>query len=407
MIRLSWLFASVGSFLFGTSVLQMFSWGMLHSTTFYLPMLAGSLMLAILVRLLRRRRMAACVPLTIAQFALVLYVSRLHGTSFAAVFPALICAGFIPYHLLMLCQEPGEEYPPTIWYLGLMIHALRLFLLRAEYYAGAAAAFKFTALLYVVYVIFALNELALSHGMAGDRRPTRLMRLRNRMRAGALALILIIACNLDGIRRAAEAVVGFFKAIIAASIAWFLREKPTEYAPRTGGGGMDLSELAGEVAETPLFWRILEKIMYVVAAAMFVALSILLIRKLYQLFKRLVKFIWARLRSYADQVSDAYEDTVESLMDWGEMRRAIFTRREKRAKSAPVDWDSLSPRESVRMRYRALRQRGQGIPGHLTARQALLERAVPAQAADVYERARYSSGEVSEEDAQKMKEWLK
>lgn len=407
MIRLSWLFASVGSFLLGTSVLQMFGWGLLGNALFFLPMLAGSLILAIVARLFRRGRMTLCVLFTAAQCVLVTVVCRQRGTSFAAVIPAILCAGFIPYHLLMLCQEPGEEYPPTVWYLGLMMHALCLFLLRAQYFAGAAAVFKLTALSYYVFVIFALNELALSHGMAGDKRPTRLMRLRNRTRAAALALGLVIACNLEGIRRAAEAVVGFFKAIIAAVLRWLMRDEPAEYMPKGEGGRMDLSALVDGAAETPLFWRILEKIMYAVAAVMFIVLCVLIAKKLGELLVRAAKFIWARLRGYAEQVSDAYEDTVESLFDWGEMQKTIFKRREKRVKPAPVDWAGLSPRESVRMRYKVLRDRVKDAPGHLTARQVILQKNVSPQAADLYDRARYSSAEVSAADAEKMKELVK
>ena len=73
MIRPSWLFVTVGSFLFGASVLEMFGWGMLHNAAFFLPMLAASLLLAMAVRLMRRGRMALCVVLTTAQWALTTY----------------------------------------------------------------------------------------------------------------------------------------------------------------------------------------------------------------------------------------------------------------------------------------------------------------------------------------------
>ena len=147
----------------------------------------------------------ACVPATIAQWVLCSYITMRCGADHTALIPSLLVAAFIPYHLLMLCQEPGEEYPPTIWYLGVLLHGLCLFLLRADYFAGAKTFFQTTALLYAVFVIFALNELSLSHGMAGDRRPSPLMRWRNRIRAGILALGLTIACNLKSIARAAEA----------------------------------------------------------------------------------------------------------------------------------------------------------------------------------------------------------
>lgn len=406
MIRLSWLFVSLGSFLFGASVLQMFGWGMLHDANFFLPMLAGSLFLAVVVRLARRGRMALCAVLTVLQCALTMRLGLLQGAQATVLIPSALCAAFIPFHLLMLCQEPGEEYPPTIWYIGVLLHALRLFLLRGEYFAGAAQPFKATALLYFAFIIPALNEVALSQGMAGDKRPTRLMRLRNRVRAGALALALVIASNLDGIRRAAEAVLDFVWRVVEAILDLLLRDRPAEYAQSGPGGGLDLSALADGNAQTPLFWRILEKIMYAVAILMLLALCVLIVKNLAKVIVRAARLLWAQLRRYANQVSDAYEDTVESLVDWGEMRRTVFKRREKRVKPAPIDWTSLSPRESVRMRYKVLRGQARAA-AHQTARQVLQQERAPEQAADLYERARYSSAEVSAADAEKMKELLR
>ena len=406
MILLSWLFASAGSLLFGMSVLQMFGWGMMHNAGFFLPMLAVSLAAAIGIRLLKRRRMLVCVPATIAQWVICSYITMRCGADHTALIPSLLAAGFIPYHLLMLCQEPGEEYPPTIWYLGLLLHGLSLFLLRTDYFAGAKSFFQTTALLYVIFVIFALNELALSHGMAGDRRPSPLMRWRNRIRAGLLALGLTIACNLKSIARAAEAAANFFKMIIAAILRYLFRERPAEYVQESSGGGIDLSELAGEIKETPLFWKILEKVMYAVALVMCVALTILIVKKLIRLAKKAVRFLIAQLRRYAGQVNHAYEDTVESLVDWGEMRRAFRIRREKKMKPAPVNWAQLSPRESVRMRYKLLRGKTKAA-SYLTARQVIKTEKINAQAADLYDKARYSGAEITQADAEKMKELLR
>lgn len=406
MILLSWLFASAGSLLFGMSVLQMFGWGMMHNAGFFLPMLAVSLAASIGIRLLKRRRMLVCVPATIAQWVICSYITMRCGADHTALIPSLLAAGFIPYHLLMLCQEPGEEYPPTIWYLGLLLHGLSLFLLRTDYFAGAKSFFQTTALLYVIFVIFALNELALSHGMAGDRRPSPLMRWRNRIRAGLLALGLTIACNLKSIARAAEAAANFFKMIIAAILRYLFRERPAEYVQESSGGGIDLSELAGEIKETPLFWKILEKVMYAVALVMCVALTILIVKKLIRLAKKAVRFLIAQLRRYAGQVNHAYEDTVESLVDWGEMRRAFRIRREKKMKPAPVNWAQLSPRESVRMRYKLLRGKTKAA-SYLTARQVIKTEKINAQAADLYDKARYSGAEITQADAEKMKELLR
>lgn len=407
MILLSWLFASVGSLLFGASVLQLFGWGMMHKPFFFLPMLAGSLLLAIVVRLCKRGRAVISGVLALLQFALCAYVVRSLGAGYSALIPCAICAGFVPFHLLMLCQEAGEEYPPTIWYLGLVFHGLSLFLLRAEYFMPVAREFKLSALLYVVFVIFALNELGLSQGMAGDRRPSPQMRLRNRLRAGAAALTLVIACNLKALGRAMDAAVAWVKGVIGVLLAWLFKDKPEEYVVSSNGGRMDLSALADASGEPALIWRVLEKIMYALALVAVVVLLALIVRKLWQLTKKFVKFLMEQLRRYSQQVTDAYEDTVESLVDWGEMRRALWLKREKRPRAASVNWAELSPRESVRMRFKVRRDKMKEAPAHLTARQVLSLADADQRAADLYDRARYSSAEVSAEDAREMKELLK
>lgn len=397
------LFATLGAFLLGAPLLLIFGQTLIGRPLVFLPWLALSLLCAVLVRICKKGRAVLCALITPAMLLAIFLHARTLCESYAVVFPALLCAVFIPLHLLLLCQAPGEEYPPTLWYLGVFLYALSLFLLRVENIAPAAASMKAFACVYFACVLIALNELSLGVGMAGDKRPSPVMRWRNRLRTGLLAAGLIIAANLNAIHRAVSAALIFLRDVIWAIIQWLMRTETENVRDAGEGGGMDLSALA-EGAETPRFWIILEQIMRVMAFAIAIALCILILRKCLQLLMKLARFLIAQLRRYAGQINNAYEDTVESLIDWGEIRRGVLIKRPaNRKKAAAVAWGQLSPRESVRMRYKQLRDRGKEKPGNLTARQVILQKQISPQAADLYDRARYSSQEISAQDAENMK----
>lgn len=403
---LSRLFVSAGAFLLGAPLLILFGTGMCGAPGIFLPLLAVAITLAVLVRMCKKGRALLCASAVILLFVCGLVLSRALGMTFTAIFPCALCAGMIPLHLLFLCQAPGEEYPPTIWYVGLPVHILSLFLLRSEYLAQAAAAMHVVSPLYFVFFLFALNEYGVSRGMAGDRHPSPQMRLHNRIRTGAVAALLMIATHTEAIKNGLTAVLHFIRDVICRIIQWLMRGQPESARPAGEGGGMDLSGLA-ENAQTPAFWRILEAVFRVLALVIAVILLFFILKKLFSVCVRALRLLVQMLRRYAAQVNNAYEDTVETLLDWGEMRRGLFLRRPAaRRKEPPVDWNSLSPRENVRMRYRQLRLRRKETPDHLTARHVILSEKSAAQAADIYDKARYSSQDISPAEAERMKSLL-
>lgn len=401
------LFATLGAFLLGTPMLIVFGQGLTGRALVFLPWLMLSLVCAVLIRLCKKGRVFLCALLTPAIFIGVFMHARGLSESYAVFFPSLICAAFVPLHLLLLCQAPGEEYPPTLWHLGILIYALALFLLRVRSVAPAAQQMHIFACVYFTYVLIALNELSLNTGMAGDKRPSSVMLWRNRLRTLLVAAGLIIAANIRAIGRALKTALIFIRDVIWAIIQWLFATKLESVNEGGARGGMDLSGLA-EIAETPKFWIILEQIMRIVAIIIALVLCILILKKFMHVLAKAVRFLIEQLRRYAGQINNAYEDTVESILDWGEVKRRVMRpRAAARKKAAAIAWNTLSPRESVRMRYKVLRDRGKERPANLTARQVILQKNVSPQAADLYDRARYSSQEISAQDAAEMKELVK
>ena len=110
----------------------------------------------------------------------------------------------------------------------------------------------------------------------------------NMTQVNTIATSINTAIDAFGGNTAANSVVFFGQVVpvssivIGAIIALLMREKEAEYVA-SGGGGMDLSALGEGAGETPLFWRVLEKIMYVVALIMALALTLLILKKFVQL----------------------------------------------------------------------------------------------------------------------------
>ncbi|MBR5231565.1 MAG: hypothetical protein IKW00_04890 [Clostridia bacterium] len=400
------LFVTLGAFLFAAPVPILFGTGIAVKPLFFLPMLALSLVLAILIRRAKKGRMLLCVPAFAGVFALSLYLARAQGMSYTAILPSLCCAGMLCLHLFALCSGTQDEYPPTIWYVGFFIHAVALFLLRAKPLAPAGSVLKPVSCAFFVFSLFILNEMALNYGMAGDKQPSPLMRLRNRIRTGVLAAVLMGAVYVKSLAAFIQKTTDYVL-LLVRKIIDFLASLYTQSAETGGGGGSpDLSALGEGAPEQPAFWAVLEQILRYAALALAFALALLILHKFIQVLRKVFRFLMEQLRRYSNRVNNAYEDTLESLLDWGEVKRSVFTlhRRQRPPKPAPVQWNTLSPRETVRMSYKVTRSKVRSAEDGQTARQVLLQEKFSPQAADLYDKARYSSQEISEDDARRMKQ---
>lgn len=402
---ISKLFATLGIFLFVAPIALLTGTGMAGRPLYFIPPVLAALMLSFGIRLIKRGRTVVLIPAMLLLAAGVVYIGRMHGLRWTVVAPSVACAVLMMVHVKALCMAPGEEYAPVTWYAGVAVHGISLFLLRAVTLAPAAPYVRTAATLYFIYIIFALNEQNVMNGMAGSRRPSQQMRLRNRIRAGLLAAAVAILGNLDALRRLVDKAVD----ILLRVIGWLIDLLTPEFETVTseGGGGMDLGGLAGAIEEPALIWRILEEIMRYGALIAAAVLALLIVWKFSKVLKKFARWLMKQLREYMNHVSDAYDDTVESLLDWGEFRRAVRDgrsrlriRREER-----VQWDTLTPRETVRKSYQLLRRKSAGISDARTARTAILSGDMPLRdedmqsVADTYDAARYSSLEISAEDA--------
>ena len=102
--------------------------------------------------------------------------------------------------------------------------------------------------------------------------------------------------------------------------------------------------------------------------------------------KRIIEKLLSGTTAYFQNASEDYEDEVTDLRD--------TVVKQKRVRLSSAEERSLPPDQRIRYRYRRLLSKHPNWTGASTARENL-----PAKAAPLYEKARYSTHPITEEDA--------
>ncbi len=375
----------------------------------FFPALLMLTAMPLLVRALPEKlRVAGLVPGAAAICAATYAGVYLSGSS---PWLMLLCIPLIIAFLamqLIMGMRSGEEFLAAIWYVGLLVLLICRGLASSPYMSAALPFIQAVTPVYLVYVVFALNAQAVQEGMGDEYRPSRLMLLRNRLlSAGICAVMLLLAYQKqlqDGLRTFCHLLKRFLLWLYHLLLALLSSESVSDTAAR---GGMGLGSAEG--GEPARWLQLLEKLLQIGARILAVALALMFLWHLARLLARAVRALMRFLRSYAGRVSESYEDTVESLLDWGEVKRAVAQRAKKLSRrDKRISWEKLSPRQRVRQAYQLLRRRNKAIPDSRTAREALthdfsaIGREDAARMAEIYDAARYSEQEISVEAAQYM-----
>lgn len=364
----------------------------------WLPAPAVAVLIALAAHRAPKKARALCiVAAAAAAFAATLLLGWHLQAGLRGLLPAAVSALLVLLHARLLMLPPGSVHE-SLWYIGLACYPAARIIGAMAVLDQVPSPLRVCALIYAMYAFFALMGQSLWSGMGGRRAPSRLMLVRGGLLAGILAALLLILSNISQLKRALRAAVhGVIRAI-----GWLASLLPSTGGGAGGGsgGGMDLSMLAGET-EPPSPWMLLlEQILKVLATILALALAFALVYLLFRALARGIKALIARLRAYINAVNGDYVDTVESLVDWGEVRRAAFHRakpRHSRANEPP--WEQLDMRQRVRRSYRDYLRRHPETPDQATARQTLGDDRLAA----IYEFARYSSREITPQDAEQAR----
>lgn len=343
-----------------------------------------------------RRRLIAAVlgaaAIAVVELKLLPWMGALMLLLIPLVYGYLLFAG-----LAYGGEETPLVYPCVAAGVHIVAQFIQLFDANANVQMPTAVIYALR-LAFVVFgflVLFSLNRISLREAAAKGSPAPLTVKRRNLLLTVALGgLTMLIACLpavLRFFQRFWDAFVVLVKKIWAILCALLAAEE----APMSGGmGGLPDGMLAGEVRETSLFWKILEKIAMVVGLIAAAALVVVILVILWRKFRKLFALVAARLREYAQAASEDYHDEISDTREGGE-RTSIFRRFVRRRDPLKgIDEAKLPPRERIRFYYlRAWLKRSDWEVGH-TARENL-----PSEAAGIYEKARYSQHDVTEAEA--------
>jgi len=222
-----------------------------------------------------------------------------------------------------------------------------------------------------------------------------------------------VISQFDNLRRiASNAFRGFLRAIVRV-IAWinsFIEPDTTYVATQRE---QEIAEVGEEAAKVAAKWSAAEIAGIVFAFVLGVVLLVFLTIKLFKWTKNFREKLKEWMKGFASGVGEDYEDVRESLMDFKEARENFGeTLKQRLAKLVRRDpkWADLDARAKVRFLLTLIyRKNAETVPEYsqLTAREALSVMRSgfkkPEDFADLYDKARYSQHDVTEDEADTAK----
>ena len=324
-------------------------------------------------------------------------------SALCGLLPILLCA-LLLYSLQFASWEREREIAFNWYAAGVIAHLfaqLTGFVARRQgpsVWDEATPVLTAAFILFMVLVLLSMNRTTMLSASLGRQRIPLSMRRRNVAITLSLMGGALLIAGIPAIVQFVERVWSLLLSAVLAVMAFIARLLETEDVPGTGGagGGMDMMPYV-EVQEPSLLAVILEKI--AMAAALIAAVLLLLfamrqtLRAVRALMRRIrahfARYIAVASQDYVDEITDTREDGSEasgSLLDRIRRRMAWASER------------GLSPSQRIRQRYRLLLRRHPDWHMSRTARENL-----PDETAALYEAARYSGREVSDEEADAFK----
>ncbi len=344
-------------------------------------------------------RLAVAIPGLIAMVAGSSLMLAGETPGVRILLPALY-AGLLLFTLPIAGWERGRELPQVIPAVGICTHLLAQFL----FFVNPTSINAIPPLLWGSFVIFlllfmlSLNRQSISNAMPDEHDVPVSIRRRNRLLTWIMLGMVLIVSLIPVLGKIVEQVLEWLKQLILLIIDFFLKIFASEESSGSGGGSQEdmLAGLGG--GEASALAKLLEKVVVVISVVLLALILLWVIRFLWRKLKQLAAYLYGQLRHYASAASEDYVDEIEDTRSEGE-GRVSFAQQILRRRNARRNLKDLPPREQIRMRYSMLRGRHPEWEQSHTARETLNE-----TSARLYEKARYSSHEVTVQDSETFAE---
>lgn len=302
---------------------------------------------------------------------------------------------------LPMAAWPRERETPALWLaVGVVLYGAAQVLISAGRRAGtfpgllrAAPGLPVCLMAFLLLGLLSLNRAGMQDAGQGRHAVPRMMRVKNAaLTVAFLALAAGIAC-IPGVVRALQALWKLFTQGVGRLAGWLMTLLPETPVQGGGGSGEGMADMAplGEAAPPSPFLIVLERVIMVLALIALAVGAIFAVKFLIGRIRRLVRFLRDRLRRFAAAAAEDYVDEVTDTRDDAELHTRFLLNRLRLNLGSDRN---LPPGRRIRRRYLRLRLRHGDWLSSRTARETL-----PPAAAPLYERARYSGHDMTEQDA--------
>ena len=310
------------------------------------------------------------------------------------------------YAVILMCCLPiakwteVDELPNGIMWLGmgLQLGAQVLQMLCKVYDMPQMAIttpwLTVSLLMYVLLAMLALNRRGLYTASTGRQAVPGAMRRKNTLFLllffGAAAILAALPAVGLLIEKTFSLLAGLIMLLI------LLTEPPTENVQGTRPSEAIKPTMMGSGTEDPGN-PVLSLLFEILAYTALIAAVIGILYFLWRKSKKWLPRLWKRISNHFLSSTEDYVDEITSTREPGMAEKSKGKNGAKRV--SRLRQRSLPPRQQIRSRYQSVLQKHPEWEAGSTAREKL-----PDSASSVYERARYSTHTVTEEDVRKFRE---
>lgn len=286
----------------------------------------------------------------------------------------------------------GKEIPPVWFYTGAILH-VGVFVFKFIYTAYNYVSFDaidpgllISFFVMIILFMMSLTRINLNASANGRQKPSAFMWQKNMTLTAVFFGLAVLISMIPAIYETLDAFFSWFSDLIQR----FFDSIEIEQVINDMGNGSAMSGEAGESQPESLLTKILNFLFLLCGYALLIAMVLPWLVQLFKVIRRSLRKLLSSASSYINDASGDYEDEVTDL-------RGIVAKA-KGPRFSSAEERSLPPQERIRYRYRRLKARHPEWESGSTARENLPELASP-----LYEKARYSTHPITEEDADNFK----
>lgn len=248
---------------------------------------------------------------------------------------------------------------------------------------------------FVLLAMLSMNRSSRVLASGGRQSYSASMRHKNVLLTLAMFAIALGFALIPSLFDLLEAVWEWLKELIAKIAAMIPEETEPSTTPSTtqrftGEGGLP------EIPYSRQSSAMLYSIMAVVAIGVMVPLVMLAVRRLTRLVRDVIRMLYKKV---SEGVTAEAQDFFDEITDTRTEGQSAYSRKKREVRRSSPDIRRMTPVQRVRYQYRVLMKKHPYWGEQSTARENL-----PKDAAQIYERARYSDHSVTAEDVQHFDE---